>query len=32
MTTYGASDNIGIVDPSGTSSQNWILTKVKINT
>ncbi len=28
MTTYGASDNIGIVDPSGTSSQNWILTKV----
>ena len=28
MTVYGSSDNIGIVDLSGTASQNWILTKV----
>jgi endo-1,4-beta-xylanase len=28
MTVYGTSDNIGIVDPSSTGSQNWILTKV----
>jgi endo-1,4-beta-xylanase len=28
MTIYGTSDNISIIDPSGTDSQNWILTKV----
>jgi endo-1,4-beta-xylanase len=28
MTVYGTSDNIGIIDPSGTAAQNWILTKV----
>ena len=28
MTTYGASDNIGIVDPTGDNSQYWILTKI----
>jgi hypothetical protein len=28
MTTYDTSDNIGIVDLSGASSQNWILTKI----
>ena len=28
LTTYGTSDNIGIVDQSGSTSQNWILTKI----
>jgi hypothetical protein len=28
MTIYGTSDDIGIIDPSGTVVQNWILTKV----
>jgi hypothetical protein len=28
MTVYGSSDNIGIIDPSASSAQNWILTKV----
>ncbi len=27
MTVYGAS-SIGIIDPSGSASQNWILTKI----
>ena len=28
MTVYGPSDNIGIIDVTDTSPQNWILTKV----
>ena len=28
MSVYGTSDQIGIVDPSGSGSQNWILTKI----
>ncbi len=28
MTVYGSSDNIGIIDPSASAAQNWILTKV----
>ncbi len=28
MTVYGSSDNISIIDPSASSVQNWILTKV----
>ena len=29
ITVYGTSDDIAIIDPSGSAAQNWVLTKVQ---